>query len=93
LKSPFSWISPSNARDIRSSGADRALASVAAGAHLGGDPAERRLDAHDISVTTTDGIVQLHGRVHSLWEKRIAEEAAASAPGVHEVRNELIVTP
>jgi osmotically-inducible protein OsmY len=50
------------------------------------------LDAQQIEVTTTNGTVRLTGHVRSLWEKRVAEEAARSAPGVREVDNELAVT-
>ncbi len=50
------------------------------------------LDARSIWVTTSDGSVRLHGHVHSLAERRIAERAAASAPGVTRVENRLEVT-
>jgi osmotically-inducible protein OsmY len=51
------------------------------------------LDARSIRVTTDNGTVHLHGHVHSLHEKKLAEYAAASAPGVSEVDNEIVVTP
>jgi osmotically-inducible protein OsmY len=51
------------------------------------------LDARRVWVTTSNGTVHLHGTVHSLYEKRIAEQAAAAAPGVEEVDNEIIVVP
>ncbi|MGZ4410222.1 MAG: BON domain-containing protein [Gaiellaceae bacterium] len=51
------------------------------------------LDARSIWVTTTNGAVHLHGHVHSLYEKRLAENAAKAAPGVVEVDNEILVTP
>lgn len=52
------------------------------------------LDARSIWVTAaTKGTVQLHGRVHSLAEKRTAERAAASSPGVMNVENAIEVTP
>jgi osmotically-inducible protein OsmY len=51
------------------------------------------LDARSIWVTTDNGTVHLHGHVHSLHEKRVAESAAASAPGVSRVENEIVVTP
>ena len=51
------------------------------------------LDAESISVLTHNGTVRLAGRVHSLWEKRAAEEAARAAPGVAKVENELVVAP
>jgi len=54
---------------------------------------EADLDARSIQVTTRNGTVELQGHVHSLWEKKIAESAAASAPGVSKVENQLAVIP
>ena len=51
------------------------------------------LDADGISVTVSDGTVELSGQVHSLHEANIAESAAWSAPGVHSVERHLTVTP
>ena len=51
------------------------------------------LDARAVWVTTSNGTVHLHGHVHSFAEKRIAERAAASAPGVANVDNDIFVTP
>lgn len=51
------------------------------------------LDARSIWVSTRNGTVGLHGHVHSLAERRIAEHAAEAAPGVMKVENELVVTP
>jgi osmotically-inducible protein OsmY len=51
------------------------------------------IDARSIWVTTDNGTVHLHGRVHSVAGSRIAEHAAAAAPGVSRVVNELIVSP
>lgn len=51
------------------------------------------LDARGISVTTTNGTVHLHGTVHSLFEKQVAEGAAKAAPGVKEVDNAIVVSP
>jgi osmotically-inducible protein OsmY len=51
------------------------------------------LDADQITVTATDGTVHLHGRVHSWYEKRLAEQEAASAPGVSKVDNQITVVP
>jgi osmotically-inducible protein OsmY len=51
------------------------------------------LDARSIGVNVRNGTVHLHGNVHSLAERRIAEEAAASAHGVKKVKNEIDVTP
>lgn len=49
------------------------------------------LDASSIWVTRSKGAVRLHGSVRSLAERRIAERAAESAPGVTKVENELEV--
>jgi osmotically-inducible protein OsmY len=51
------------------------------------------LDASKITVTTDNGTVHLKGTVHSLLEKRVAESAARSAPGVQEVIDEIDVVP
>jgi osmotically-inducible protein OsmY len=51
------------------------------------------LDARQIRVSTQNGTVELHGQVHSLHEKKIAERAAASAPGIVSVENKLVVAP
>ena len=51
------------------------------------------LDADGISVTVSDGKVELNGQVHSLHEANIAESAAWSAPGVKSVERHLTVTP
>jgi osmotically-inducible protein OsmY len=51
------------------------------------------LDARSIRITEIGGRVQLHGHVHSLSEKRAAGRSAASAPGITEVDNQIMVTP
>jgi osmotically-inducible protein OsmY len=51
------------------------------------------LDGRSIGVTKSNGTVHLQGSVHSFTERRIAEHAAAGAPGVKEVENDLAVTP
>ncbi|MGZ4357484.1 MAG: BON domain-containing protein [Gaiellaceae bacterium] len=51
------------------------------------------LDARSISVSVSDGAVHLYGEVHSPYEKRIAENAAKSAPGVKKIDNDIVVTP
>lgn len=49
------------------------------------------LDASDVSVTTEGGTVMLRGRVKAWAERRMAELAAWSAPGVTEVEDYLAV--
>jgi osmotically-inducible protein OsmY len=51
------------------------------------------LDANQITVTTSNGTVHLSGRVHSWYEKRLAEQEAKSAPGVSKVDNQIAVVP
>jgi osmotically-inducible protein OsmY len=51
------------------------------------------VDARSIWATTTNGTVRLHGHVHSFAEKHTAGRAAASAPGVTRVENDVVVTP
>jgi osmotically-inducible protein OsmY len=51
------------------------------------------LDARSIWATTSNGTVHLHGTVHSVWERRVAEQAAASAAGVEKVEDHIVVTP
>jgi osmotically-inducible protein OsmY len=51
------------------------------------------LDARSIRVTTSNGTVRLHGQVHSFADKRTAGLAAASAPGVPDVENDVVVAP
>lgn len=51
------------------------------------------LDARSIWVTTNNSTVKLHGHVHSIAERHIAEHAAEAAPGVSKVINELVVSP
>jgi osmotically-inducible protein OsmY len=50
-------------------------------------------EARRISITTSDGTVHLRGRVHSLHEKRLAEETALATPGVTKIKNDLVVVP
>jgi osmotically-inducible protein OsmY len=54
---------------------------------------ERRAErtAEHINVKTADGVVTLTGSVPSFGDRRVAEGAAWSAPGVNEVRDELAV--
>jgi osmotically-inducible protein OsmY len=49
------------------------------------------LEASHISVVVSGSKVTLQGKVKSLWERRIAERAAWSAPGVTQVEDQLTV--
>jgi osmotically-inducible protein OsmY len=51
------------------------------------------VDAHHIAVTVAGGTVTLSGTVDSWLERASAERAAANAPGVTEVRNQIAVEP
>ena len=51
------------------------------------------LDARSVWVTADDGAVRLHGTVRSVAERRIAQRAAESAPGVTSVENDIVVAP
>jgi osmotically-inducible protein OsmY len=51
------------------------------------------MDARQIWVTTTNGTAVLHGSVHSLYERKVAEREAAAAPGVSKVDNRIVVVP
>jgi osmotically-inducible protein OsmY len=50
-------------------------------------------DAADIRVSTDGGKVVLSGNVRSCSESEEVARAAWAAPGVHEVENDLVVTP
>lgn len=51
------------------------------------------LDASQIWVAAQDDTVTLGGRVHSLYERQLAERIARSAPGYSKVVNEISVEP
>jgi osmotically-inducible protein OsmY len=51
------------------------------------------LDANQITMTAGNGTVHLKGRVHSYYEKKLAEKEAASASGVSKVDNQIMVVP
>jgi osmotically-inducible protein OsmY len=76
---------------------------VRPGADLSGGDVEHRIaqalerqadvDASSIGVTASDGgVVRLHGTVASVAERRLAELAAESAPGVVKVVNDIDVS-
>ncbi len=52
---------------------------------------QAELDMNNIRVEVTDGAVTLEGKVHSLAERRVAEQAVWAAPGIREVRDRLSV--
>lgn len=52
-----------------------------------------QIDAQHVHVEAKDGAVVLTGTVHSLTERRAAEQAAWSAPGVKMVDDRLAVAP
>jgi osmotically-inducible protein OsmY len=52
---------------------------------------QAELDMQNIRVAVSDGSVTLEGKVHSLAERRVAEQAAWAAPGIREVRDRLSV--
>jgi osmotically-inducible protein OsmY len=51
------------------------------------------LDARAIGVSANNGTVRLDGHCRTSAERRLAERAAASSPGVKEVTNDIVVTP
>lgn len=52
---------------------------------------QAELDMNNIRVSVVDGAVTLEGKVHSLSERRVAEQAVWAAPGIREVRDRLSV--
>ena len=51
------------------------------------------LDASDIEIVVVGGEVTLTGSVHERRDKRLAEDLSESVSGVHEVHNQLRVSP
>ena len=51
------------------------------------------VDASNVSILVDDGTIVLGGRVHSMYERALAEEVARAAPGATEVVNEIVVDP
>lgn len=52
-----------------------------------------QLNAEDIKVKSSKGIVTIEGKVYSYWEKSVAEAIANSSVGVMGVNNNLTVLP
>jgi len=50
-----------------------------------------QIEADDISITTDGGKVTLSGKVHTWYERNLAERTAWSAPGVTNVDNRLTI--
>lgn len=50
-----------------------------------------QINAANVRIKTTDGIVKLTGKVNTYWERKIAEEIARNTKGVILVENELAV--
>jgi osmotically-inducible protein OsmY len=51
------------------------------------------IDAGSVRAEVRAGNVQLYGHVHSMHERRVAERAAAAAPGVTSVENYIDISP
>lgn len=51
------------------------------------------VDAHLVAVHVTDGVARLSGTVHTWAEREAAATAAAAAPGIVMVDNQLVVEP
>jgi osmotically-inducible protein OsmY len=49
------------------------------------------MDARKVWVEAKNGTVRLHGEVHSVYEKKLAEDTARSLPGVADVENDIAV--
>ncbi|MGA9768667.1 MAG: BON domain-containing protein [Blastocatellia bacterium] len=83
------WRKPAWASSLFSSSNDGATtAKVKAAFGL-----SKRVSAHDIGVTTTDGIVTLTGKAPSEDIKSLAAEIARDTEGVKEVLNQIEVDP
>lgn len=48
-------------------------------------------DAGTLDVSTSDGVVRLAGKVHSLHERQVAERAAWAAPGVTRIEDNIVI--
>lgn len=83
------WKKPDWANSLFSSSADgTTTAKVKAAFGL-----SKRVTAHDIGVTTTDGVVTLTGKAPSEDVKSLAAEIARDTEGVKEVNNQIEVDP
>ena len=52
---------------------------------------QAELDMKNIRIEVSEGAVTLEGKVHSLTERRVAEQAVWAVPGIREVRDRLSV--
>jgi osmotically-inducible protein OsmY len=50
------------------------------------------VDASQIYVATTEGVVTLTGTVHTVYQKRLAGNDAWGVPGVMGLHNDLVIT-
>lgn len=48
-------------------------------------------DAGTLDVSTSDGVVRLAGKVHSLHERQVVERAAWAAPGVTRIEDNIVI--
>lgn len=53
---------------------------------------DSRIKLSDLNASTKDGVVTLSGNVDTYWQRRLAEDIAASSDGVILVENKLSVT-
>jgi osmotically-inducible protein OsmY len=53
---------------------------------------DSRIKTSNLKVSTKDGVVTLSGEVDTYWQRRVAQDIAASSDGVILVENKLLVT-
>ena len=83
------WKKPAWANSLFSSSNDGATTTKVKAAF----GLSKRVSAHDIGVTTTDGVVTLTGKAPSEDVKSLAAEIARDTEGVKEVLNQIEVDP
>jgi hypothetical protein len=54
--------------------------------------AKPKLDSGRLSVSVTNGVVTLRGKVRSEKDRKLAEDTASACPGIERVKNQLRVT-